>query len=334
MIEKLSIKNFKSIKEMAIDCKRINLFIGEPNTGKSNILEALGLASWIGHYNFQETTLNDFARFQTPADLFFDSLVDKKIIIELPTQKASNNTISLGYSGKYYFDARSGNISIGQHFDHEGKELVEYPNRGNLEVPFTFIKYYKYHTLNNFPIPISNFLLPPRGSNLLSTAIGNKEIRDMMAQFYESYDLKVMLKPKDNTIEIFKQKDNVVISYPYTSTSDTLQRMIFFSAAMDSNKNSTLVFEEPESFAFPYYTKHLGECIAFDNSNQYFISTHNPYLLYAIMEKTQTVDLNVCITYLKDYQTKIKQLSEDEIPLFLDSDPFFNLGHFIEEDEE
>ncbi len=41
MIEKLAIKNFKSIKELDIDCRRINLFIGEPNTGKSNILEAL-----------------------------------------------------------------------------------------------------------------------------------------------------------------------------------------------------------------------------------------------------------------------------------------------------
>ena len=47
MIEKLSVKNFKSIKDLSIDCKRINLFIGEPNTGKSNILESLGLGSWM-----------------------------------------------------------------------------------------------------------------------------------------------------------------------------------------------------------------------------------------------------------------------------------------------
>ncbi len=51
MIEKLSIKNFKSIKDLAIDCRRVNLFIGEPNTGKSNILEALGLLSWLGYLN-------------------------------------------------------------------------------------------------------------------------------------------------------------------------------------------------------------------------------------------------------------------------------------------
>ena len=42
MIKKLEIENFKSIKHLSLDCKRVNVFIGEPNAGKSNILEALG----------------------------------------------------------------------------------------------------------------------------------------------------------------------------------------------------------------------------------------------------------------------------------------------------
>jgi AAA15 family ATPase/GTPase len=45
MIEELEIVNFKSIKNLRLRCKRVNLLIGEPNTGKSNILEALGLLS-------------------------------------------------------------------------------------------------------------------------------------------------------------------------------------------------------------------------------------------------------------------------------------------------
>ena len=42
-INTLEIKNFKSIKDLKLDCKQVNLFIGEPNVGKSNILEALAL---------------------------------------------------------------------------------------------------------------------------------------------------------------------------------------------------------------------------------------------------------------------------------------------------
>ena len=45
MIEQLSIKNFKSIKDLKIPCKKLNVFIGEPNSGKSNIIEALALQS-------------------------------------------------------------------------------------------------------------------------------------------------------------------------------------------------------------------------------------------------------------------------------------------------
>ena len=46
MIKNLEIENFKSIKHLKLDCKRINLFIGEPNTGKSNILESFGILSF------------------------------------------------------------------------------------------------------------------------------------------------------------------------------------------------------------------------------------------------------------------------------------------------
>jgi AAA15 family ATPase/GTPase len=45
MIEQLQITNYKSIAELKIVCKKINVFIGEPNSGKSNIIEALALMS-------------------------------------------------------------------------------------------------------------------------------------------------------------------------------------------------------------------------------------------------------------------------------------------------
>ena len=42
MTKIIEIKRFKSIKHIVLkECKRINLLIGKPNVGKSNILEAL-----------------------------------------------------------------------------------------------------------------------------------------------------------------------------------------------------------------------------------------------------------------------------------------------------
>jgi len=45
MIEEVHIQNFKSIYDLKIKTGRINLFIGENGSGKSNLLEALVFVS-------------------------------------------------------------------------------------------------------------------------------------------------------------------------------------------------------------------------------------------------------------------------------------------------
>ena len=45
MIESIGIKNYKSIVDLKFDVGRVNVFIGENGSGKSNILEAIALAS-------------------------------------------------------------------------------------------------------------------------------------------------------------------------------------------------------------------------------------------------------------------------------------------------
>lgn len=109
-------------------------------------------------------------------------------------------------------------------------------------------------------------------------------------------------------------------------------RIIFYLAAISTNKNSILVFEEPEAHAFPYYTKYLAERIAFDKDNQYFISTHNPYFLFPILEKIPKEEISIFITYWKDDHTVVKQMSEDDIKEVFEEgiDIFFNLERFLE----
>ncbi|HDM77221.1 MAG TPA: hypothetical protein ENG51_12260, partial [Deltaproteobacteria bacterium] len=80
MIKTLTIRNFKSVKQLKLDCGEINLFIGEPNTGKSNILEALGLLSWCG---FLSSPLKDYVRFSVVQDLFYDGIPDVPVVIEV-----------------------------------------------------------------------------------------------------------------------------------------------------------------------------------------------------------------------------------------------------------
>ena len=100
---------------------------------------------------------------------------------------------------------------------------------------------------------------------------------------------------------------------PYITASDGLQRLVFYLSAVNSNRNSVLIFEEPEAHTFPYYTKLLAEHIARDTSNIYFISTHNPYVLLSLIEKAPKDDVAVFITYIDDGMTKVRSVAGDEL---------------------
>ena len=84
MINELEIHNFKSIKDLTLPCKRFNLFIGEPNTGKSNILEALGLVSFVGARTYDtHAKLEEFVRHKRSTDLFYNGNLEENILVRL-----------------------------------------------------------------------------------------------------------------------------------------------------------------------------------------------------------------------------------------------------------
>ena len=80
-VRRLEIRHFKSIRELTLDCRRINLFIGEPNTGKSNILESLGLLSFGGYGKLEN--FKEFVRHEEIPDLFYDEDIHTDITIHV-----------------------------------------------------------------------------------------------------------------------------------------------------------------------------------------------------------------------------------------------------------
>lgn len=333
MIERLSVKNYKTVKKLSMDCKRINLFIGEPNTGKSNILETLSLLSWRSHESSGTGNLDRYLRYEGMQDLFYDGSLEEEVGIFVNHSSNNSYSMELKFSSDVFQMVTKINhttvVTKGQ-----SAILLNYP--GEVVNYFTpmrnlaFLKYYRYSKQNRFPTGFSSYLLPPDGTNLFSLAMGNKRVSDLMSDVFKEVNVTLMLRPGERTFEIIKQKDNLLIGYPYATISDTLQRVIFFLAAMESCEDSTLVFEEPESSTFPYYAKMMGEKIAGDESNQYFISTHSPYLLFSILDKAPEESVNVFVTYLKDGRTKVEPLSESRLSRLQESDPFLNLNTFLE----
>jgi len=332
MIKKLAIKNFKSIKDVELDCERINLLIGEPNTGKSNLLEALGVLSWLG-YGSSGLGLKDSVRYQTMSNFFYDGNLDEPVRIEITNQHKIE--INIKFKDDFFQliqvesvqQARKEKTLCSFNYFKENS----YPEQNTA---LQFIKFYRFKSQEEFKDFHSSFLLPPHGSNLFSVVMAHPNLRKIMSSFFKNFGFNVVLKPQEKRFEIQKQVEDIVISYPYSLASDTLQRIIFHVIAIESNKNSTLVFEEPEAHAFPYYTKYLGERIAFDKTNQYFIATHNPYLLRAIIEKAPTEDVRVFVCYFEDYETKVKPLKRNQLSDLIEHDPFFNLNYFLEEEDD
>ncbi len=69
-----------------------------------------------------------------------------------------------------------------------------------------------------------------------------------------SKGFRLTLKPAENEINMSKVVNDEIYSYPYHAISETLQRVVFYMMAIMSNKESVLLFDEPDSNTFPFYT--------------------------------------------------------------------------------
>jgi len=145
-----------------------------------------------------------------------------------------------------------------------------------------------------------------------------------------------MLHMENKQLEVIKDLDGVIYSYPYSSTADTLQRLIFYLAAIESNDDAVILLEEPEAHSYPVYVSQLGQRIVESRNNQFFVATHSPYLITEILEEMLTDDeltpeLAMFVAYYEDYRTKVRQLTDDEvIAIRADGlDVFYNMARFV-----
>jgi hypothetical protein len=193
------------------------------------------------------------------------------------------------------------------------------------------IKKYNYKDVKHIGNKFSNFLLPPYGDNLFAIVDHNKELRKEISDIFNEYGLEFVGYKKESKFEIEKKVDGYVNKYHLSSVADTFLRLIFYFAAIDSNKDSILILEEPEVHSFPPYTKQLSDRIIDSKENQFFITTHSPYLLQNLISNLDSSELNVFITYFENYQTKIKKLSDKELKQASDFsvDLFYNLSNFV-----
>jgi AAA15 family ATPase/GTPase len=361
-LQNIEIKNFKSIKHLETDCKRVNVFIGKPNVGKSNILEALGLLC-APYSRDEKKILKEFIRYEEISNLFYDD--DLLNTIEVNTDKVravmrfhTNNIqqadliIGTGNWINNLLEIKTSTGEITKNFErmleHDSIQLdstyispyyISIHSNGatsrgiqdlitSTETP---IKKYHFKHLTSFSNKFPYYLLPAHGDNLFTIVDHNPELRKEIVEIFAEYGLQFVAYKKENKFEIEKNIDGYINKFHYSGIADTFQRLIFYYAAIDSNKDSVLILEEPEVHSFPPYTKELSERIINSSENQFFITTHSPYLLQNLISSLDSSELNVFITYFEGYETKIRKLTEEELKKASEFsvDLFYNLNQFV-----
>lgn len=178
---------------------------------------------------------------------------------------------------------------------------------------WTNSKRYSYKAAIKYKKGHAKYLIPPFGYNLLSVIENYSKLKKEVTGLFKVYDLETVFDKASQTIKILQQgKDGEVFLIPYNSIADTLQRIIFYKAAIASNTNSVLLFEEPEAHAFPPYMSHLTQEMIHKKDNQFFIATHSPFILNDLLENAQD-ELAVFNLDYRHQQTQIKRLSSAEL---------------------
>lgn len=323
-IKNVCIKNFKSAKSVELaDCRRINVLIGRPNVGKSNILEALALFDVPYLVNSSNRSIKSLVRIENTADLFHNGISSSPIEVSaggnsLTVSRNANNGLTVDITGQNEENKYAFSPSLTLTSKKEPSFLPDI-------LAYFFPKKFIPEASN------SGFLLPPSGSNLMETIANLPSLKSGLANLFHNYGLKMMFDSGTQEIKAMRENGLDMFLVPFSSLADSLQRLIFYKAAIESNKNKTICFEEPEAHTFPPYISNVVNDIISSENNQFFITTHSPYVMSSLLESAGN-DLAVFVVDIDNNETVVKRLSDEQLQEAYDNgiDMFYNLEAYLD----
>ncbi len=322
-IRSVSIKNFKSVKSVTLsDCRRINVLIGRPNVGKSNILEALALFDVPYMVNSANKSLKGLVRIENTADLFHNGVSAAPIEVSadgrrLSVSRTANNGLSVDISVKNDISRYAFSSALNLSTKKDPSVLPDI-------LAYFFPKHLVAESSN------TGFLLPPSGSNLMETVASMPGLKANLAELFHGYGLKMMFDSGSQEIKAMRENGLDMFLVPFSSLADSLQRLIFYKAAIESNRNKVICFEEPEAHTFPPYISNIVNDIISGESNQFFITTHSPYVMSSLLESAGD-NLAVYVVDMEENATTVKRLTDRQLQEAYDNgmDMFYNLEAYL-----
>ncbi len=348
-IKEIKIKNFKSLKNIRLRLRRVNVIIGEPNTGKTNLVEFFRLVFYLGKNEIGR--FQDLLRFEEPAELFY--LFD----METPIESSIISTAGSRLGFEFSCDLSRERLQW-QGFEilEDQEQLAGFEIFGDEEIPlfsgearfdfsgtsshgdkfekslFNRIHPYEFKGLKDVSFSSKYvYLAPPTGRNMFRVLLNNKKLKNYIDNLLNEFSFELVFRMQNRELEFQQKFEDLKLSFPLNSLPDTLQAMIFYSAIIKSNEGSVIILDEPERTMFPVFSKRLSEMFARDTRNQYIIVTHNPYFLQTLIEKTprREIALFVAKRIENSFETTFSSVDVQKIMNELDTDPFFNLNKYL-----
>ena len=318
MSRKIEIENFKSVKSISMELSRINVLIGAPNSGKSNILEALFFFG-LPHvaYEIKREIENPEEDYSTKN--FLSELMSKCIryssengFLDLFHQWSAENAIKMGTEDvSIEVNFKKGNLVInGFTLD----KISELSKIGEKTPPVRFYSFREFKPRSSYS-QFTPFYLLPDGRNFNDTLSNIPKIRVWLDRILrEKYNLALAVTPSSRDVKIIDAGTNV---WPEL-IAEGLKRFIYFYVAVASNdfyaqqydEKPVILLEEPELKMYPDLINELIKAIL-ESRNCFVISTHNPFLLSFLINSREIKNDELKIFGVKkeDNETKVYEIS-------------------------
>lgn len=326
MVDNIRVRNFKSLRDSKMEgCRRVNLLVGRPNVGKSNLLEALALFSTPYLRIDKQSSIQMLVRAEHSTELFFDGNTSNPIEVML-----NNNCcviLDRNTNGELLLRIMKDDKLMGE-YKFSNSLMLDHVSTGDgRELGLVSYRYVADAVHSSYGV---SQLLPPSGANLMEVVKQLPVLKDEANRLMESYGLKLVFDNASQELKAMKEQSGEIFLIPFTSMADSLQRLLFNKAAILSNHRKVICLEEPETHTFPPYIASVVQEIIDSDDNQFFISTQSPYVVNALMEALSD-DLAIFFVTMTDGETAIKRASDEDIQEMYDNgvDLFFNLETYL-----
>ncbi len=357
MIQHLTIQGYKSIKEMELEMRPINILIGGNGSGKSNFISFFKLIHAIFNQRLQRFVMEEqadnllyFGR-KTTAELcgkliFSDNSTDNNAyVVNLAANNQNGmfiNSEGSGYNvskedddNNYYYESNINESSIKSNNSYRNTYLKKYIS--NLQI-FHFHDTSTTSWLRKACDINDNLYLKPDGRNLPAFLYFLQEKHSKVfhrifktIQSIAPYIDRFILQPNllnNNQIELrWVEKDDLESNFSAYHFSDgTLRFIALATVLMQPEPPKVIIIDEPELGLHPFaLTKLAGMIQSVSQKAQIIVATQSPSLI----SNFEAEDVIVVDKSKEERQSIFKRLDSENLTTWLEE---YNLGELWERD--